>query len=66
MPLISCTAARTAYLSKRSNVVLIVDELNVLLQPRDVEDYAEVGEFLRKEFLDPAGGHLGVRVRQRL
>ena len=47
-----------AYLRSKTDVVLIIDELNVLLQPTATDDYEEVGAFLRQEFLDPAGRHL--------
>ena len=50
--------ALKAYLQDKTDVVLIIDELNVLLQPSATDDYAEVGAFLRREFLDRAGKHL--------
>ena len=44
------------YLKDKKDVVLIVDELNVLLKPSQSDDgYAEVGAFLREQFLDPSG-----------
>ena len=47
------------YLKDKKDVVLIVDELNVLLKPDKSDDgYAEVGAFLREQFLDPSGRHL--------
>ena len=47
------------YLKDKKDVVLIVDELNVLLKPDKSDDgYAEVGAFLREQFLDPSGRYL--------
>ena len=47
------------YLKDKKDVVLIVDELNVLLKPNKSDDgYAEVGAFLREQFLDPSGRYL--------
>ncbi|CAE7823878.1 unnamed protein product, partial [Symbiodinium necroappetens] len=43
------------YLENKKDVVLIIDELNVLLNPSQPNDYREVGRFLRKRFLDPPG-----------
>eukprot|EP00971_Amphidinium_carterae_P217358 4315076-Amphidinium_carterae.1 len=41
-------------------MVLIIDELNVLLQPKQGETYFEVGEFLREQWLDKPRRHLVV------
>ena len=46
------------YLENKKDVVLIIDELNVLLNPSQPNDYREVGRFLRKRFLDPPGRYL--------
>ena len=47
------------YLKDKKDVVLIVDEMNVLLKPSQSDDgYAEVGAFLREQFLDPPGRYL--------
>ena len=43
------------YLDKMSNVVLLIDELNVLLKPGCADQHKSVGEFVRAQFLDRKG-----------